>query len=148
MAAANRCIPCYQRVSEDLVGHFRDSIELEKAKIEAKTELGHTPYCILGLLSAVKRTIKHILKLSYLKIAFFISVRYDSYAGEVFLHFVQSIFSKIFTLPAPKKIFSSQKKSSDKKVIHIFSPDQNQINKRVPIPPKIFLYFLNFWMLE
>jgi len=148
VAAANRCIPCYQRVSEDLVGHFRDSIELEKAKIEAKTELGHTPYCILGLLSAVKRTIKHILKLSYLKIAFFISLIYDSYAGEVFLHFVQSIFSKIFTLPAPKKIFSSQKKSSDKKVIHTFSPDQNQINKRVPIPPKIFLYFLNFWMLE
>jgi len=111
VAAANRCIPCYQRVSEDLVGHFRDSIELEKAKIEAKTELGHPPYCILGLRSTVKRTIKHILNLLYLKIAFLNLVGYDSFAGKVFLHFVQSIFSKIFTLPAPKKIFSSQKKS-------------------------------------
>jgi len=120
VAAANRCIPCYQRVSEDLVGHFRDSIELEKAKIEAKTGLGHTPYCILGLLSAVKRTIIHILKLSYLKIAFFISVRYDSYAGEVFLHFVQSIFSKIFTLPALKKFFPAKKNPQTKKLSTFF----------------------------
>jgi len=29
------------------------------------------------------------------------AVIYDSSAGEVFLHFVQSIFSKIFILPAP-----------------------------------------------
>jgi hypothetical protein len=94
-----------------LLAIFRDSIELEKAKIEAKTELGHPPYCILGLRSAVKRTIKHILNLLYLKIAFLNLVGYDSFAGKVFLHFVQSIFSKIFTLPAPKKIFSSQKKS-------------------------------------
>ena len=67
----------------------RDSIGPKKVQIELKTGLGHTPYCILGLRSTVKRTIKHILKVPYLKIAFFISLIYDSYAGEVFLHFVQ-----------------------------------------------------------
>ena len=125
-----------------------DSIRYETGKRNGDKTKGYTPYCILGLRTRQRRTIKHILNLSYLKIAFFLSLIYDSYAGKVFLHFVQSIFSKIFTLPAPKKIFSSQKKSSDKKVIHTFSPDQNQINKRVPIPPKIFLYFLKFGMLE
>ena len=48
-----------------------------------------TPLKSVGVCSIGYRTIIHILKVPYLKIAFFLSLIYDSYAGEVFLHFVQ-----------------------------------------------------------
>ena len=106
------------------------------------------PNSDLGLQGQGKEVIIYTLKLSYLKIAFSDCLLYHLSAGKVFAlrsNLSSPRFSPCLHL---KKKVSPQKFFSKKKYFRFFPSTFLQINKRVPYPPKFFLYFLKFGMLE
>jgi hypothetical protein len=126
----------------------RDSIRYEKGgRCRTKTN-PHPPILDLGLRTRQRRIVKHTLKVSYLKIAFSDCLLYHLSAGKVFAlrsNLSSPRFSPCLHL---KKKVSPQKFFSKKKYFRFFPSTFLQINKRVPYPPKFFLYFLKFGMLE
>ena len=126
----------------------RDSIRYEKGKRNGDINEPPPPNTDLGLLRQGKEVIIYTLKLSYLKIAFFDCLLYHLSAGKVFAlrsNLSSPRFSPCLHL---KKKVSPQKFFSKKKYFRFFPNTFLQINKRVPYPPKFFLYFLKFEMVE